>query len=172
MTLPSVPFPTEPVPICVTGHRPQKLGGYSPFATSALRAVAAYCLQSLPFTPPLVLTGMALGWDLAIAHACRSLSIPYHAYIPFPSQPLLWSPSDQSLYRDLLSTADSVITCFPDPYEPWKMQHRNIRMIVASRAVLACWDGSSGGTANCIRAARAHSRPILNCYDTFVAQSL
>lgn len=166
------PIPESPVPICVTGHRPNKLGGYSPFATGVLRNVAAFCLQSLPWTPPFVITGMALGWDQAVAHACHSLSIPFHAYIPFPSQASLWDPDDRTAYLSLLSKASQIVTCSPDPYAAWKMERRNRRMVMASRLVLACWDGSSGGTSNCIRYARSLSRPIVNCYDTFVSQSV
>ena len=162
------PIPTTPCTICVTGHRPHLLGGYSPSAVGLLREVATTALLSLPFTPTSVLTGMALGWDLAIAHACDALSIPFHAYVPFPSQPALWAPEDRLIYTRLLSLATSITTCSPDPYASWKMDLRNRRMVLASSLVLACYSGTPGGTANCIRYARSLGRPTINAYSHFL----
>jgi uncharacterized phage-like protein YoqJ len=49
-------------------------------------------------------------------------------------------------------------------YEPWKMQVRNEWMIDRCDVLLALWDGSRGGTANCCWCAKRVERPIENLW--------
>ena len=46
-------------------------------------------------------------------------------------------------------------------YHPYKMQLRNQYMVDNSNIVLAVWNGSSGGTANCVRYARSKNKEII-----------
>jgi len=55
--------------LAVTGHRPEKLGGYGPAVAERLFNLASSELQGL--RPEYVLTGMAIGWDQAVADACQ-----------------------------------------------------------------------------------------------------
>ena len=139
-----------------TGHRPPKLGGYSPAAFSRVLSLCSESLSQL--APSLVISGMALGFDQALAQAALDLSIPFDAFVPCPSQPCLWPASSRALYDHLLSRARSVRIISPT-YSPSCMQARNVAMVNACTDLLALWDGSPGGTANCL--AYARTRPIV-----------
>jgi hypothetical protein len=78
-----------PITIAATGHRPDKLvNQYDEASLARLTEFAATCLKQL--APDFVISGMALGWDQAIAEAAVSLDIPLIAEIPFPGQPSRW----------------------------------------------------------------------------------
>ena len=148
--------------LAVTGHRPHKLGGYSDEAFKKLYTLASDYLAVLQ--PTLVITGMALGWDQAIAQAAIDLGIPFHAYVPCDSQDRKWPFEAGEKYRKLLSKAAKVVVTCPGPYAVWKMQVRNEKMVDEADTILACWDGSNGGTYNCIEYAKKKAKPVVNCY--------
>ncbi len=147
--------------ISVTGHRPEKVGGYrghgklTLFAEKVLDAVG----------PDLVITGMALGWDQAVAWACLELGISFHAYIPFIGQEHRWPGEAQTAYRNLLLVAEETVVVSPGPYEAWKMHKRNEAMVNAADEVVALWNGTSGGTEACVKYAEKTSTPVLNVWD-------
>ena len=60
--------------IAGTGHRPDKLGGYSDDVLSKLIKLARTTLFDLK--PKKVISGMALGWDMALAYAALALTEP------------------------------------------------------------------------------------------------
>lgn len=147
-----------------TGHRPEKLGGYEPRARAELIRVAGFCLDH--YKPRRVISGMALGFDQALALAALLRGIPLVACVPFAGQELRWPLESQQTYHAILAKADAVeVVCKPG-YDAQKMQLRNIAMVEACTLLLACWDGTAGGTANCIRYAERGDvkRPIFNCY--------
>lgn len=78
-----------------TGHRPDKLGGYSKEAGDALFTVASDYLQKTQ--PSLVISGGALGWDTELALAAISLGIPLSVYIPFLGQDSVWPIESQTV---------------------------------------------------------------------------
>lgn len=145
-----------------TGHRPNKLGGYSSEVSDRLMLLARDWM--IAYKPERVITGMALGWDQALAQAARSLDIPYTAAVPFDGQENAWPLNSQILYRDLLVDADDRELVCEGGYAPWKMQKRNEWMVDHADRVLALWDGSSGGTANCIAYANKVGKPITNLW--------
>ena len=51
-----------------------------------------------------------------------------------------------------------------DGYAAWKMQKRNEWMADKATRIVALWDGSPGGTANCIAYASKIGRPIDNLW--------
>ena len=74
----------------VTGHRDveQQPGELLAFARlSVAKMTERGCTE--------IITGMARGWDLAVARAAFDLGVPYCAAIPFPGQPNLWAEADQ-----------------------------------------------------------------------------
>lgn len=153
--------------ICGTGHRPNKLGGYGEDAQWAVYDTALAGIQRL--APDKIITGMALGWDQAIAWVALELGIPYIAAIPFEGQEKAWPAESQADYQLLLHEAEKV-ECICEPgYAPWKMQKRNEWMVFHSDLVLALWDGSDGGTANCIRYANKVGKPITNLWEQYNA---
>lgn len=151
--------------LAVTGHRPDKLGGYGRGAWNRLVAVAR--VELLKLNPDLVITGMALGWDQAIARACVSLEIPFDAYIPFDGQAKVWPPESQEMYYALLRNSGSKRVICPGKYSPWAMQVRNVAMVDNCDLLLALWNGSDGGTANCVKYATKIGVEIVNCWESF-----
>jgi uncharacterized phage-like protein YoqJ len=147
-----------------TGHRPNKLGGYSVEVNRKLLDVARRNLDGCT----MVISGMALGWDTALAHAARMEGIPFIAAVPFKGQERLWPKPSQDGYHDLLRAAKEVVYVCEDGYAPWKMQIRNQWMVDHCDVVLALWDGSSGGTGNCIQYVEKVGKPIKNVWNDFV----
>lgn len=150
----------------VTGHRPDKLGGYGDDASLLLEATAVKALKF--FQPESVITGMALGWDIAIAKACRELGIPYVAAVPFRGQESRWPPKSQEIYRTYLAKAASIVYVCEDGYAAWKMQVRNKYIVDNSDTLLSLWNGDvSGGTFNCLKYARVCDKPMYNAWGIF-----
>lgn len=156
---------TKPI-LAVTGHRPDKLGGYDKATYERLLTLA---VQHIPaYHPSTVITGMALGWDTAVAEAAFLMQIPFKAYVPFRGQESMWPPASQKLYRNLLKEAYAVIECSSPGYSVEKMQIRNKRMVDDSDLLLALWDGSSGGTANAVNYAMSKNRNMVNLWSEWI----
>lgn len=151
--------------LAATGHRPPALGGYSPTVTTrAVRLARAFLTI---WQPDLVLSGMAIGWDQAVAHAAHALGIPFRAYLPGTWQADAWPPASQSHYRTLLGLAAEVRVASDRGYEPAAMQVRNMMLVDDCDLLVALWNGSPGGTANCIDYAlrrRAVPRAMVNLW--------
>lgn len=153
--------------VAVTGHRPDKLGGYDDETLARLTEYAMVVLEKIK--PRLIITGMALGWDTAVALACVEMSIPFHAYIPGEWQPTAWkrNPAAQARWHDLCHKADRVVNCDPQnpgEYAAWKLQSRNEQMIDNAQLLLALWNGSRGGTYNAVDYARKNGRAIIQLW--------
>jgi uncharacterized phage-like protein YoqJ len=103
---------------------------------------------------------MALGFDQILAAAARDLGIPWTAAIPFPGQHLRWPREQQDEYHRLLESASDIVIVSPSYAGPWVMQTRNEWMVDRCGLLMACWDGSSGGTANCLRYAGRIGREV------------
>lgn len=152
--------------LAVTGHRPNRLGGYGERVTSDLYAVAFAALRQIK--PTRVLTGMALGWDMAIAAAANDQNIPFDAYVPFAGQESRWPAESQERYHTLLSYARQVIICSEGGYAGWKMMYRNKRMVRAADGVLALYDGQGqGGTAQAVAYAKDLGKRVVNVWDEY-----
>jgi uncharacterized phage-like protein YoqJ len=136
--------------VCGTGHRPDKLGGYSTEAQNIVLSTAYHALDA--HKPTLLITGMAQGWDMMLACAALENQIPYLAAVPFKGQELRWSKKDQKLYNHLLKHANKVVYVSESYKGPWIMQKRNEWMVDHSDIILALWDGEpKGGTYNCLK---------------------
>lgn len=151
--------------LAVTGHRPDKLGGYSKDVFAKLVSFAAQKLELL--SPEKVFTGMALGWDQAVAVACVDLGLPFVACAPCDNQERPWRQESKNLHRNLLRLASEVVVVSPGNYASWKMQARNVYMVDRCDTVLALWDGSDGGTANCVRYAESVGKKVINCWGEY-----
>ena len=149
------------VVIAGTGHRPLKLGGYSDEVDDRLRALARAAL--LKYAPAAVISGMALGWDMALAEAAIELGIPLVAAVPFEGQERRWTQAQQQRYFAILDKA-LVHVVSPGGYAAWKMQARNEWMVARCGLLLALWDGSGGGTANCLSYANSVNCRISNLW--------
>lgn len=153
--------------ICGTGHRPDKLGGYSKAAHAQLVQIAWDWLRVRRKDITCVITGGALGWDQALAEAARRLRIPYTMAIPFEGFENKWPDESQLYLHYLCDNATDVVFVCEAGYAPWKMQKRNEWMVNESELVLAMWNGTDGGTANCVRYAEKLNRPITNLWERY-----
>lgn len=148
--------------ISATGHRPNKLGGYGDEAYNRLVKIAEQYITEMK--PTDIISGMALGWDQAWAHAGINLGVRVHAAIPFLGQESQWPQKSQEHFKWLFyRCAGQVIVC-DGAYAPYKMQVRNEWMVNHSNRIAALWNGTSGGTANCVNFAEKVGKPIDNLW--------
>lgn len=152
--------------LAATGHRPEKLGGYGESVAARLRRGATRYLKT-QIGVEQVISGMALGWDTAWALAATDLGIPFIAAIPFAGQECRWPTESQERYWALLKKSARVVIVNDGGYHPAKMQSRNCWMVEHSDKLVALWDGSSGGTANCVKWAETIGKPVENLWPHF-----
>lgn len=148
--------------LACTGHRPSKLGGYGEGVRERLVELASDSLGRL--APERVITGMALGWDQAVAEAAILRGLPFIAAIPFAGQEKVWPAASQERYRKMLKLAMEVAYVSPPGYAGWKMMERNKWMVYRADVILALWDGSPGGTANCVRYAESVGKKVVDVW--------
>ena len=134
-----------------TGHRPEKLGGYG--THEPLTRLATWWLDALQ--PDTVISGMALGWDQAVAEAATRLGVPWCAAVPFEGQESRWPDASRAQYRRLLARADSVVIVSP----------ARCTGATSGWSTGALWDGSDGGTGACVKYAERVGRIWVNLWD-------
>lgn len=153
--------------ICAfTGHRPSpKLGGYQPNPIQAA-VIQAIREKLIELRPSAVISGMALGVDQWATQVCIDLGIPFTAAVPFKGQEAVWPRESQQVWRDLLSRAAKVIYVCDGGRLARSMQRRNEWMSNHCDRLVAVWDGSDGGTANCVNYHRIRhpTKPIENLW--------
>jgi uncharacterized phage-like protein YoqJ len=165
--------------LCFTGHRPDKLGGYNEnnqMAVGIKKALAEEIerLASDGFTE--FISGGALGVDTWAAEAVLEVK-KTHPLIkltiarPFPSQDSKWIQESKYRFKAFCDAADTVFDVSPDPYSPQKMQIRNQWMVDHADMVMAIWDGSSGGTGNCVAYAKQVKKRIFVIHPTTLKRS-
>ena len=164
---------------CFTGHRPDKLGGFNENNTMAagIKKVLAQEIERMAtdgFTE--FISGGALGVDTWAAEAVIEVR-KVHPLIkltiarPFPSQDSKWLEESKYRFKAFCGAADKVVDVSPDPYSAWKMQVRNEWMVDQSDLILAIWDGSSGGTGNCVEYAKANGKRLLVIHPSTLKRS-
>ena len=112
---------------------------------------------------------MALGWDTALAVAAIYENIPFIAAVPVKGQELRWPMPSQKRYRGILNKAHEIVTVCKGAYKPSVMQKRNEWMVDHSDLVLALWNGSNGGTKNCVDYVLKRDKVLVNLWDKFNA---
>ncbi len=149
-----------------TGHRPNKLGGYSEFAHGRLVTLAKDWLLQIKVDE--IISGMALGWDTALAEAAIDLKIPFVAAIPFVGQEAHWPDESQLKYHDIIKKSRKLVVVSKGDFTSAKMQIRNEWMVDNCTYMVALWDGTYGGTSNCIQYAESKNKTIINLYDKWI----
>jgi len=137
--------------ISFTGHRPQKL---SP--TLYRSQIHQFLSQQLVLHPDLlVISGGALGVDQVAAEISLDLGIPFVFILPFPADTLSarWSSSARNHLTSLISRAVHTYIV-QRSFSMGGYQRRNEIMVDHCDLLCAVYDGSTGGTANCIRYAQ------------------
>lgn len=153
---------TTTINIALTGHRPDKLDGYSlntEFYKKMRHQLMSIIVQNLEqYDTVICHTGMALGADTIWAEAIANMKhkfgdrVQFIAHIPCKNQTIKWRKSSVDHYNELMKYADDDVL-YSKEYTKNCMQLRNIGMVDRADTLIAIWDGSKGGTENCVRAA-------------------
>lgn len=151
-----------------TGHRPDKLFKNNPYSEEAFNKLVLVAETIINYYEPTkLIIGMALGFDIAMAQACVNKNVPFIAAIPFEDQEIKWSYTDKKRYLELCLKAENIVVVSKGGYADWKFQKRNEYMVDNADEVMALWDGSEGGTANCIEYAESKSKVVHNFWKLF-----
>lgn len=171
------------ISIGFTGHRPNKIGGYdrnNPTREKIKNTVSLIINALADKNPKSALRfycGGAIGFDTdafdVAYHMKLTTEIPIEIVlaIPFKDQPIKWNKYDVEHYEDMIERADTCVYVDEEKrymidsvpvgrYNPIKMQKRNEYMVDHSNVIIACWDGTPGGTGNCVKYARAQNKTI------------
>lgn len=155
------------VKVAVTGHRPHKLWGYDLEHPNYVELREILASQLIQLCATSTVTGMALGVDTVFALAVLDLKkgvMPYlnlECAIPCVGHSSKWFGESVRQYKEILSQADNVTLVSDRQYTPDCMQKRNEYMVDSSDVLIAIWDGTSGGTANCVRYAKSKGMHIV-----------
>lgn len=147
-----------------TGHRPDKLYyGYEGLDKDLI--VLAELISSLLtfYKVKEVKSGMAQGFDTALALAAIHAKVYLTAIVPFPGYESRWSKDARDLFQKLLGHADNVKYSYSarpkSKGEAVGMLHGRNRELVHDTNLLFClWNGSDGGTQNCIEYAKRYNK--------------
>lgn len=153
-----------------TGHRPDKLGLYNPDIASRLNALAHEVLERT--TPAAIVSGMALGWDQAVAVTAIRHGIPVIAVVPTTLQESRWPTNVKLRYLDLLKRCHEVVKVHPGVRGSRRMQVFNHWKVNHSDFLIALWNGTPGVTENCMRYAEAVRKPSFNVWSDWCNQTL
>lgn len=165
-----------------TGHRPSKLDNcYSLKHPMSIKISD----EIYPILEKLIkeegirrfITGGAIGFDQIAFWTVHKLKKTYPDIknvlsIPFKNQAAKWTDKETlTWYSKMLKLADEIIyvdelgmyrvegTIIGD-YHVAKMQQRNEHMVDESRIMIALWDGTKGGTGNCVNYIRKKSKTL------------
>jgi uncharacterized phage-like protein YoqJ len=131
----------------ITGHRPEKINNWT-----FVEYQIALALRDNRIT--LMIQGMAAGVDLRSARVAFAERIPFVAARPWAGH----TPrvADRIDYYKAITHAQRVVDVDPSEDYPgsWVYQKRNEWMVDNADMVIAVWDGTSGGTANCVKYAQ------------------
>ncbi len=149
-----------------TGHRPNRLGGYSHNTYSKLRTLADKVVRE--YQPFYGYCGGALGWDTAWGEALMKAGIPYCLALPGLWMGSNWKDEQVAKLDTLKENADKVISISPE-YSPKSYIIRDRYMVIHSEGVVALLNPtatSSGSYITCAYAAKLN-RPILHLWDQY-----
>jgi len=151
--------------VAFTGHRPAKLPnkatGYKLPNPTYLHVCQQIDKTLRELKPDKVISGMALGVDSWAANIAHKLGIPFIAAVPFEGQEKAWPQASQNTYHALLKLASEIVIVCPGGYAASKMQTRNVWMTDRCDKLIAIWDGTPGGTGNCVEYAKSIGKEII-----------
>lgn len=147
--------------VAVTGHRPQHLLEYNSPEDNIKKF---YRKVLIKLRPTALISGMALGVDQWAARVALEIGVPLTAALPYPGQAGRWTDEQVTEYKAILDAASEVEILHDNPtsrFESYQfLQQRNEWMVDHSDLLLAVWDGTKGGTGNCVRYARKKGQRI------------
>ena len=143
---------------CFSGHRPAKLPWRSNESDAHCLALKNEIRDRLEGIYEAgyrhFICGMAIGCDMFFAEAVLELrkihpDVTLEAAVPCGSQPEKWSLEQRKRYNRLIDSCEKV-TVLQIGYSADCMMKRNMYMVDNASLLLACFDGSPGGTMNTI----------------------
>lgn len=157
--------------LCFTGHRPGKIFSYDPSDNKEMLfklrdLIVKYIEEHQVDT---FITGMALGIDQWAARIVLKLKEKYPhiklvAAVPCANHCGKWPESSQRDWKAIIDKCDTVHYVSEEPYTSWCMQKRNEWMVDNSKFVIGAWDGTKGGTGNCINYAKKKGSNIVQLH--------
>ena len=164
-----------------TGHRVQRLGDFLDYEYKILPRLVDLCKKVIEEQEiKYAISGMALGFDTAVAEACVKLGVPFMAAVPGHWFHKRWQLKQVERYCELLTEADDVNfidelneyqVLGPDgepmaKYDARKLHKRNEFIVDHSQKLIALWDGQrEGGTYNCLQYAHSKGKEELNLWE-------
>lgn len=147
-------------------HRPSKLYGYDLTVPNWLALKEKFKSLLVGLECDEAVTGMVLGVDTVFALAVlepksEGGNIKLHCAIPCMNYSCKLLNMSVRQYKDILSKADIVTLVSDSEYKPYLLQKRNEYMVDLADKVIAVWDGTCGGTANCVRYAQSVGKEII-----------
>lgn len=156
--------------IAATGHRPNKLADsydtMHPINVEMGRKMREFILIMAGWNPETktfrddevytIISGMAQGVDTIWALVTLKLKRQFpgkfklECAIPCRNQEKKWSKKSQKRYHEILEQADKVTLVTDSEYTNTCMQVRNEYMVDNCDYLYCVWDGTPGGTKNCI----------------------
>ena len=141
-----------------TGHRPNKLYGYDLESEGNVKLsnmVREQLLEEIENGFDHFITGMAMGADMLMAIEVLVLrqegyNIKLECAIPCENHTKKWTVGYQDLWSKIVEDADIVTYVSDKPYTAWCMQKRNEYMVDNADKMLGIYDGTKGGTGNCV----------------------
>lgn len=155
--------------IAVTGHQPFLLGGYGDEAALKLRNFARSWLRENK--PKEVISGLAAGWDTAVAEAAIIEDIPLVSALAYRGQADEWPEKAKQKHGQLIEKSIYVYV-YSDKKEHGCYTRRDRWVLDRGDIVLALWSGVDGGTARAISHANKLNRPIVNLWSSWEDMSL
>ena len=77
----------------------------------------------------------------------------------------MWPKESQDRYKNLILRSEKVVTVCEGGYAAFKMQMRNCamidRLLNEEDRLVSCWDGSPGGTGNCVQYALKQNKKMI-----------
>lgn len=167
--------------ICATGHRPNKLNNAyeltHPLAIEIGKEMRKKILElsgydkntnSFRFDKIKLISGMALGVDTYFVKVALKLRNTFptvfevEAAIPHIGHGEKWPEHSKEILTSILKEVDISTIVSETPYSKKVMQIRNEYMVNQSDVIMAIWDGSKGGTGNCITYALTKNKNIVH----------
>lgn len=146
--------------ISITGHRPNKLGceyNHEGLYSDSIKWYFSKVFKEL--NADTIISGMAIGVDLIAASVCLDLGLKLICAVPFPEQDSRWPKQTKRFYQEILKQGKSI--CVSERFSKKAFQTRNEWMVNHSDLTIAIWDGTSGGTGNCVEYANKIKHPII-----------
>lgn len=150
------------------------MGGYDAYENfRTIRRHMKNFLEGLPMPTRdiTLISGGALGIDQFWMEVGLHLGLSVIAALPFEGYDAKWPKSDKQKYADLLDKCSEVRYICEPGYVASKLQKRNEWMVDNSNLLVAYWNGSTGGTNNCLQYANTIKHDIQVFHLKYIIES-